>query len=150
MARIEFQVDIKAPVEMVYHVSQDYAVRYKWDSFPENIMMLNGAQKIEKGVHVVVTAKNGLKMEVEFVQVLPPTTATIKMTKGPFFLRSFSGSWIFKFKSSGETTAKFVYSIESKRWALPWFSNYIATWYFSRVIKSRLKGLKIYCEENVN
>jgi Polyketide cyclase / dehydrase and lipid transport len=148
MPRIEFQLDIKAPIDEVYHISQDYAVRYKWDSFPENITMLNGANKVEKGVRVLVTAKSGLKMEVEFVQVLPPTTAAIKMTKGPFFLQSFSGSWVFRTNSLKETNAKFIYSIESKKWALPWVSDHVVTWYFSRVIKSRLSGLKNYCEEN--
>ncbi|MES2824653.1 MAG: SRPBCC family protein [Pseudomonadota bacterium] len=149
MARIEFQLNIQSPIEKVYEASQDYSVRYHWDPFPENIVLLHGATNIQKGVQVLVVAKNGLKMEVKFVQVLSPTTAVITMTKGPFFLKSFSGSWIFKSLSVRETNARFVYSIKTKWWALPWFSEFIAGWYFSKVIKARLSGLKIYCEANI-
>lgn len=148
MARIEFQVTIKAPIELVYQVSQDYSVRYEWDPFPEKISLLDGAEKIEKGMRVAVTAKNGLSMEVEFVQVLPPTTAAIIMNKGPAVLKSFSGSWVFKSISSAETSARFIYSIKAKWWSFPWVSDWIASWYFSRVIRSRLNGLKDYCEAN--
>lgn len=148
MARVEFQVNIKAPIEMVYQVSQDYSVRYEWDSFPENIALLNGAKQIGKGVCVSITAKNGLNMEVEFVQVKPPTTAAITMKKGPVVLQAFSGSWVFKSLAATETNAKFIYSIKAKWWSVPVISELIASWYFSRVIQSRLKGLKKYCEEN--
>jgi hypothetical protein len=148
MARVEFQVNIKAPIEMVYQISQDYSVRYEWDSFPENIALLNGAKHIEKGVCVSVAAKNGLNMEVEFVQVMPPTTAAITMKKGPIVLQGFSGSWVFKSITATETNAKFIYSIKTKWWSVPLVSERIASWYFSKVIKSRLNGLKAYCEAN--
>ena len=146
MATIEFELAINASPEFVYSVSQDYSVRYKWDPFPEKIELLNGATSIEKGTKAFVVAKSGLKMEVEFVQVAPPTTAAIKMTKGPFFIKTFAGSWIFKAASNGSTDAKFIYSIKTKNWALPFVSDVIANWYFSSVIKRRLNGLKSYCE----
>lgn len=149
MARIEYQLRIKAPIELVYEVSQDYRVRYEWDPFPENITLLHGATTIEKGTGVAIRAKSGLSMEVEFVQLQPPNTAAIKMTKGPFVLRSFSGSWLFKSLGEGETHAKFVYSIKTKWWTIPVLSEWIASRYFSSVIRSRLDGLKNYCEARV-
>lgn len=148
MSRVEYQLTIKAPIERVYEVSQDYSVRYEWDPFPDNISLLYGATAIEKGVCVSVMAKNGLYMEVEFVRVMPPTTAAIKMKKGPSILEAFSGSWVFKPVSSTETHAKFIYSINTKWWSLPFISEPIATWYFSRAIKLRLNGLKTFCEAN--
>lgn len=148
MARIEIQTLIKAPAEKIYQASQDYSVRYEWDPFPESISFLYGASKIEKGVFVSVTAKNGLKMEVEFIQVAPPTTVTIQMVKGPVFLKAFSGSWVFKSVSELEASAKFIYSIKTKWWSFPILSELVASWYFSKVIKSRLYGLKAYCEKN--
>ena len=146
MARIEFEVAIKAPIERVYQVSQDYAVRYEWDAFPEQIELLNGATQIEKGVCVAVKAKNGLQMDVEFIQVKPPSTAAIKMIHGPIVLQSFSGSWLFKAISANETQAKFIYSIKTKWWTMPLLSEWIATQYFAKVIRARLDGLKQYCE----
>lgn len=146
MARVEYQLCIQAPIELVYAASQDYSVRYQWDPFPEDIRLLDGAQHIQKGSCVAVKAKNGLTMEVEFVQVMPPTTAAIKMRSGPRILRAFSGSWLFKPLSENETQAKFVYSIKTQWWSIPWFSEIIAGWYFSKTVKSRLHGLKKYCE----
>ena len=146
MATIECETTINASPDLVYRVSQDYSVRYQWDPFPERIELLNGAESIEKGTKAFVVAKTGLKMEVVFVQVAPPTTATIKMTKGPFFISSFAGSWIFKAGNNGSTDARFVYSVKIKKWAFPFVSNAIASWYFSGVVKRRLSGLKAYCE----
>ena len=148
--RIQYQLSINAPVERVYQVSQDYSVRYEWDSFPENIMLLNGATEIGKGVCVAITAKNGLTMEVEFVQVKAPTTAAIMMKKGPAILREFSGSWVFKSISASETHAKFIYSIKTKWWSFPFISEIIASRYFSKIVHSRLNGLKTYCEAQPN
>ena len=107
--RLQFHVKINAPIEVVYQVSQDYSVRYEWDSFPEKITLFNGAKNIEKGVCVSVVAKNGLNMEVEFVQIMPPTTAAITMKNGPIVLQAFSGSWVFKYITSTEKNAKFIY-----------------------------------------
>ena len=149
MAIVAYEVVIHAPAELVYEVSQDYAVRYEWDPFPERIELLDGAKCIGKGTKVLVLAKNGLKMEVIFVQVKPPATAAIKMTKGPFFLESFSGSWVFKAMGDGSTRARFVYSVKSKAWAFPLFLDGIIAWYFKGVVIRRLDSLKAYCERQV-
>jgi hypothetical protein len=149
MARVECSVAINAPVDVIYDVSQDYSVRYEWDPFPERIELMRGATAIAKGVNVSVKAKGGLYMEVEFVQIKPPTTAAIKMVKGPFFLRSFAGAWIFREEDKSLTSARFVYAIEMKFWTLPYFSERLAVWYFGRAIKARLNGLKVYCENRV-
>ena len=145
MATIEYELIIKANTQFVYDVSQDYSVRYLWDPFPEKIKLLHGATLIKKGTKAFVLAKSGLKMEVEFIQVAPPTTAVIKMTQGPVFIDAFAGSWIFK-PEAGFTKAKFIYSIKSKKWALPFIINRMAAWYFLSVVKRRLNGLKSYCE----
>lgn len=148
MATIEYELSIDASPSEVYEASQDYSVRYLWDTFPEKIEILGGANQIEKGTRVLVLAKNGLKMEVEFVQVSPPATTAIKMIKGPFFLKSFAGSWAFKSSGNGATRVKFVYSIKAKRWAIPFVTDAIASWYFNHVIRARLAGLKAYCESH--
>ena len=146
MARVAYDLTIHAPIALVYQISQDYAVRYEWDPFPESIRLLNGAQQIEIGTQVAVTAKSGLYMEVEYVQVKPPSTAAIKMTRGPRILSAFSGSWLFKSVTNNQTHAKFVYSIKTSWWTIPWVSEWIAQRYFSKLVQARLDGLKTYCE----
>ena len=147
MALIEYGLTINAPHAVVYAASQDYSVRYQWDPFPERIELLGCATEVGIGVRTLVVAKSGLTMEVEFVQVAPPTTAAIVMTKGPAFIRSFAGSWVFKPLTCGTTKANFRCVIKTKKWAVPVISEYIASLYFKRVVKARLNGLKQYCEQ---
>jgi hypothetical protein len=146
MAIIEYELTINAPHTAVYEASQDYSIRYQWDPFPEKIELLGGATEVGIGVKTLVVAKSGLTMEVEFVQVAPPTTAAIVMTKGPAFIKSFGGSWVFKPITVNSTKAKFRYSIKTKKWAIPIISEYVASLYFKRAVKARLAGLKKYCE----
>ncbi|WP_415753789.1 SRPBCC family protein [Pseudomonas leptonychotis] len=148
MAIIECELIINSPPAAVYKASQDYLVRYQWDPFPEKIELLDGATEVEIGVKTLVIAKSGLRMEVQFVQVAPPTTAAIIMTKGPAFIHSFGGSWVFKTLSQNSTKAKFRYSIKTKAWAIPPISEYIASLYFKKIVMARLTGLKKYCERH--
>ena len=148
MAIIECELTIKSPPTEVYKASQDYSVRYQWDPFPEKIELLGGATEAGIGVKTLVIAKSGLRMEVQFVQVDPPTTAAIIMIKGPAFIKSFGGSWVFKPLSQNSTKAKFRYSIKTKAWAIPPISEYIASLYFKKVVMARLIGLKTYCERH--
>ena len=145
MAQIQYELVINASQNKVSRISQDYSVRHQWDTFPEKIELLNGKNEVEKGVRAFVKSKSGLKMEVEFVQVSSEITA-IKMTKGPFFIEQFAGSWIFNKYGSGQTHAKFIYYIKVKKWAIPWVTEPMVKWYFSRVVKQRLDALKSYCE----
>ncbi len=150
MAIIEYELTINAPHEDVYQSSQDYSVRYQWDPFPERMELLDGATEVGIGVRTLVVAKSGLTMEVEFVQVAPPTTAAIIMIKGPIFIQSFGGSWVFRPIDGNTTKAKFRYSIKTKKWALPPISEFIAILYFKKVVAARLSGLKKFCEQSPN
>ena len=148
MASIESSVRIKAPVDFVYRVSQDYAVRYDWDPFPENISVVAGdPNALAAGNQVLVKSKLGMDMLVEFVQVMPPTRAAVKMIKGPWFLKTFAGSWIFQDgESDSQTEARFRYTIIAKPKVLRFLVEPLAGLYFSRVVGRRLAGLKAYCE----
>lgn len=150
MSNLTYQVEINSPLEKVYEISQDYSLRYDWDPFPETIEFLDGATTIDIGKRVKIVAKSGLKMEVEFVQVSPPEVTAIKMLKGPFILKTFAGSWIFKALPNGNTKATFSYTIKTKNWAFPLISDKLINWYFGKHVKVRLDGLKQYCEEEGN
>jgi hypothetical protein len=67
------------------------------------------------------------------------------MVRGPAYLDTFAGSWIFKPEDDG-TSATFKYAIKSKRWAIPIIADNVAKWYFSRVVRARLDALKVFCE----
>lgn len=146
MAILEFTLEIDSPIQLVYRVSQDYAVRYEWDPFPEDIRVVKGSDEPAPGTQVLVKSKLGASMLVEFVQVQPPSRAAVVMIRGPWYLSKFAGSWIFRERSPLRTEARFRYTITARPWLLRWFMEPLATLYFSRVIKQRLRGLKRYCE----
>ena len=151
MASIESHLTIKAPVDVVYRVSQDYSVRYDWDPFPENISVVSGdPNALSVGTQVHVKSKLGMDMIVEFVQLMPPTRAAVKMISGPWFLEKFAGSWIFqKGEADAQTEARFRYTIITKPKALRLLVEPLAALYFSRVVAKRLAGLKAYCESRL-
>lgn len=148
MAIIESSTTINAPVERVYDVSQDYAVRYDWDPFPENISVVSGgADGLSVGTRVQVHSKLGMSMLVEFVQLMPPNRAAVKMVKGPWFLAKFAGSWIFQPDASNtRTEARFRYVITARPAPLRYLIEPLASLYFTRAVARRLAGLKDYCE----
>ncbi len=148
MPNLTYEVEINLAIEKVYEISQDYSQRYDWDPFPETIEFIGDATTVERGNKVKIVAKSGLKMEVEFVQVSPPEVTAIKMLNGPFILKSFAGSWLFKALPNGNTKAIFKYTIKTKKWALPLVSNKLINWYFGSHVKARLDALKQYCEED--
>lgn len=147
MALIESNTPIAAPIEMVYCISQDYAVRYDWDPFPERIAVVSGEPAVlAVGTQVEIQSKLGMKMRVAFVQVMPPTRTAVKMIQGPWFLAKFAGSWIFEATSPYTTAARFRYTIVAQPAWLRWLIEPLARFYFSRVVSKRLMGLKNYCE----
>ena len=147
MPLVEKSIQIDAPVELVYQVSQDYEVRYEWDPFPERISVVAGSpQGLCVGTQVLVRSKLGMEMLVEFVQVAPPFRAAIKMIRGPNLIEKFAGSWIFEPIGEISTVARFRYSISTRPAWLAWMGNFIAILYFSRTAERRLAGLKRYCE----
>ena len=126
MSRVVHEVEIQSTPERIYEISQDYALRYQWDPFPEKIEFLDGATALQVGTRVRVTAKSGLVMDVEYVQYSPPGVAAIKMTSGPAVLRNFAGSWQFKALANGNTRAIFKYSIRTKTWTIRLVSEPLA------------------------
>lgn len=147
MAIIERTADIAANVQQVYRASQDYAVRYQWDPFPERIEVVAGdPERLSIGTRVLVRSKLGMRMLVEFVQVKPPTHAAIVMIDGPWFLAKFAGSWVFEASAASRTAARFRYSMFVRPAFARWIIEPLAIRYFAVVVERRLAGLKAYCE----
>lgn len=146
MATIEHQLLIQAPCEKVWKISRDYDIRNSWDSFSHRTELEHPNLPIVIGSRVLVHAKNGLRMTVEYVQYQAPYIAAIDMLNGPRFLSRFAGSWRFRELPGEATLAIFRYYIKAKFWALPVVSEKLATLYFGHIVKQRLAGLKRYCE----
>jgi ribosome-associated toxin RatA of RatAB toxin-antitoxin module len=108
--RIEESVIIEENPELVFDFTQDYSKRLRWDTFLKRADLLNGVSEAGKGVKAYCVARNGLGMVTEYITFNRPEVTAVKMTKGPFLFKSFSGSWRFKMKSPEKTEVIFLYS----------------------------------------
>jgi ribosome-associated toxin RatA of RatAB toxin-antitoxin module len=146
MPIIEDSILINAPATGLFALSQDYALRRQWDPFVREMRFLDGAAEAGRGVRVWVRAWTGLTMEVCFTGFHPPTSVAMKMVRGPWFLGSFAGAWLFKPRPGG-TEVTFRYSFTARwRWLRP-LMNPIMAWVFRRDVRARLRGLKHGAEQ---
>lgn len=146
MTRISQSLVIQAPAEFIFAQTQNYSVRNEWDSFHGQVVKLDGGTALAAGSRLRVKNKQGVAMEVEFIHFQPPQSAAITMLRGPGFLRQFSGSWVFRPLSEELTEVKFSYGFTTRWWTCPMLTERLFAWYFANVVKSRLAGLKRYCE----
>jgi ribosome-associated toxin RatA of RatAB toxin-antitoxin module len=148
MPIVESSIRIEAPAARLFALSQDYALRRAWDPFVRDMRFLDGATHAGKGVRVWVRAWTGLTMEVEFTSFRAPTSVAMKMLRGPWFLRQFAGTWLFRPSASGGTEVIFRYSFSVQgRWLRPLLGPLIG-WMFRRDVSARLRGLKRGAEED--
>ena len=88
----------------------------------------------------------GVVMETRYVSCEFPR-ATIEMTTGPWFFRSFTATAELEPTESGGTTWRGEYNFECKPSWLRWIVEPIVTWMFRRETQLRVTGLKRWLEE---
>jgi ribosome-associated toxin RatA of RatAB toxin-antitoxin module len=147
MAAIKFSetILVQRNIAEVFHYTQDYSNRLKWDTFLKRADLLDGATAADKGVKAWCVAKNGLGMETEYITFHPPKATAVKMTKGPFLFNAFLGSWNFKAQTADTTEVIFLYSFEL-RFPFSLFAFLVRRNLQSNV-RQRLKDLK-FCMES--
>jgi ribosome-associated toxin RatA of RatAB toxin-antitoxin module len=138
-------IDALAPA--LFRLSQDYNRRLEWDPFLRSASLVGGATEAAVGVRALCVDRNGTAMETEYVSFNPPRAVAIKMTRGPWFLESFAGSWRFEEVKPGQTRVSFCYSVGGRpRW-LAWLLNPVLRRVFARDTRRRLKALKKAVEQ---
>lgn len=130
--------------ENVFDFTQDYSNRLKWDTFLKRADIIDGAATADKGVKAYCVAKNGIGMVTEYVTFNRPRVTAIKMTKGPYMLKSFLGSWTFKEVTKNKTEVIFLYSF-SLRFPFNILTNFIKK-NLKTNVKQRLIDLKMNIE----
>jgi ribosome-associated toxin RatA of RatAB toxin-antitoxin module len=141
MAAIKFieTIVIHEKAERVFDFTQDYNRRLIWDKFLKKADLIDGAKIADKGVKAYCVSKNGFGMVTEYVTYNRPKVTAIKMTKGPFLFKSFSGSWSFK-ENRNDTEVVFLYSF-SLRFPFNLLSKYIKN-NLQENVRKRLNDLK--------
>jgi hypothetical protein len=86
-------------------------------------------------------------MKTEYVSFNPPGVTAVKMTKGPWFIESFAGSWRFREEAEGSTRVFFRYHIRARpQWLAAILSPLLAL-VFAWDTRKRLAALKSAVEE---
>ena len=134
-------IEIDAGPAELFDLSQDYDHRLEWDPFLRSASLV-GAREAGLGVRALCVAKSGWAMETEYVSFNPPRATAVKMTRGPWFLSGFAGSWRFEEIGPGRTRVGFHYSLEARPRALAWLLNPILARSFARDTRARLRALK--------
>ena len=144
----EESVLIDAPASELFRLSQDYGRRLEWDPFLRSATLVGGAREPGVGVRALCVSRIGWAMETEYVSFNPPRATAVKMTRGPWFLDGFAGSWRFEEIGQGRTQVGFRYSLQARpRW-LSWLLTPILTRAFARDTRNRLDALKMAVERH--
>ncbi|HEX6042335.1 SRPBCC family protein [Longimicrobium sp.] len=142
----EDAVVIRATPRALFDLTQDYARRLEWDPFLRSAELVGGATRAGMGVRAYCVAHNRLGMETEYVSFNPPSVAAVRMTRGPWFIGGFAGSWRFRPQADGRTRVIFRYSVRARpAWIQP-LLNPILVRVFSSEVRQRLEGLRDFVE----
>jgi ribosome-associated toxin RatA of RatAB toxin-antitoxin module len=141
-ATFEDSVLICASAESLFRLTQDYTRRLEWDPFLKVATLVGGAVEPGVGVRAWCVAKSGFGMETEYVSFDPPRRTAVRMTKGPLFLRKFSGSWVFREEPNGQTRVTFRYHVVARP---KWLGKFLGG-RFEKDTTRRLLALKRFCE----
>ena len=131
-------IEIAAEPAVLFELTQDYTHRLDWDPFLKEAKLRDGAERPGVGVRAWCVARNRLGMETRYVSFNPPGACAVEMTRGPWFFRSFSGSWRFDRIESGRSRVTFTYSLVGR----PAFLSGLLRFLFARETRCRLEALK--------
>jgi ribosome-associated toxin RatA of RatAB toxin-antitoxin module len=146
--KLEEAVLIHADPISLFRLTQDYERRLEWDPFLQSANLIGDAKEAGVGVKALCVSKGGWAMETEYVSFNPPQATAVKMTRGPWFLHRFAGSWRFEEVVPGQLRVSFTYHLEARPKWMCWLLTPILKWRFARDTRNRLRALKEAVEAN--
>jgi hypothetical protein len=146
--RIEATAAVPLTPEVAFVVSQSQGeLRYRWDPFVREQRLLDGATHPAKGVRTFTRSRHRLTMVSEYLAFNPPRQVGMRMVRGPWFFRSFSGGWGFAARDDGGTDATWRYSFAVRPKWLAAIGDPIGRWLLQRDIERRLAGYARACHD---
>jgi ribosome-associated toxin RatA of RatAB toxin-antitoxin module len=147
MSSFEQEIEIQASPEALFDLTQDYDRRLLWDPFLKEARLVGSAKTAAVGERAWCVARNGLGMETEYVSFNRPHQTAVKLTRGPWIIAKFAGSWRFKEVAPGRTRVIFRYNLAARPSWLGFAFNPILRAVFAHELGRRLKGLKHAAEQ---
>ncbi|WEK56052.1 MAG: SRPBCC family protein [Candidatus Cohnella colombiensis] len=144
MPNIQSEIIILGDKTALFNLTQNYNIRLNWDPFLKEARLIGPKNEVKIGTRALCVSKSGIGMEIEYIFVQEPQVAAMKMTKGPFILKSFAGSWRFIKIDDFSTRVIFRYHFSSRFKTLEPILKII----FNNQMKKRLKELKMKFENH--
>lgn len=143
---VERTARARASAADAFAVASSYGVRLEWDPFVSAQHLVN-TDTPGRGVQTYTRSRHGLTMVSEYLTYKPPTHMGMKMVHGPWFFRTFSGSWHFKELGDGELEVVYRYRYDCRpAWLQP-ISHRIGNRYLGRDIERRVQAFVVGCED---
>jgi hypothetical protein len=145
MTACEESIDIAADPQIIFDIMHDYDRRLDWDPFLKEARLLDGATKAGKGVRTWCVARNrggGIGMETVYVIYKPPRLAAVKMTRGPWLLKSFAATLLHEQLAPSVTRVVYRYHFRPRPYWLAVIFEPLLRAVFSGETRRRLRALK--------
>jgi ribosome-associated toxin RatA of RatAB toxin-antitoxin module len=147
MGALQHSIVLRADRAALFALTQDYQRRLEWDPFLREARLLDGAPRAEVGARAWCVAWYGLGMETEYITLVPPRLAAVRMTRGPWLLRAFAGSWRFDEVGPDQTRITFRYHFTVRPGLLAPLLAPLMRAHFARDTRRRLEALKEAVEQ---
>ena len=145
---ISESIIIDAPCPAVFDLLHDYSQRLAWDPFLRRACVIGGSA-VDVGTRTWCAAKarsGWLGMGTVYITFARPHVAAVRMTRGPWFLRTFAASMRQQPTADGHTELTYRFSFGVRpRWAAR-LLNLIFGRVFRHETQRRLRALKAYME----
>lgn len=145
--RVTVSAIVARPAETLFWLSQDYARRLEWDAYLSEAYLLAGHTSAAVGVESFCKSKSGSVLVSRYISFSPPTHAAVEMTRGPWVLQSFCGTWRFRLMEPGHTEVRFIYNFKARPAIMRWLLEPLIATYYRAEMKRRLKAFKVWAEE---
>lgn len=102
---------IDRSTEAVFDLSQDYALRHRWDTLTPAACLVQNAPQAWPGAIVRCPTIYGFRLDVAYVSWQRPSVAAFRMIRGPWWLHGAAGTWRFVPVGAQRCQAEFIYSV---------------------------------------
>ena len=144
--RVTVSTIVAKPAETLFWLSQNYGRRLEWDTFLVEAYLLGGQTSAAVGVESFCKSKSGSELVSRYISFSPPTHTAVDMTRGPWILHSFSGTWRFRPMESGRTEVRFIYNFKSRPAFLRLVMEPLIAALYRRDMRRRLSAFKAWVE----
>jgi hypothetical protein len=144
--RVTIKTIIDKPAEKLFWLSQDYTRRLDWDSYLVEANLLHNKTQAAIGVESFCKNKSGSVLISRYISFSPPTHAAVEMTRGPWILAKFGGTWRFNALADNLTEVRFIYNFKCRPSVLRWLLEPIVGLLYKRDMQRRLVAFKSWSE----